>query len=96
MIFMPSAVRHSFHVTTAVEWTVVANARGEQVEPGAWEFEPTRPLASALVENVEGLSVVPFGETLFAFAAVLLVSSMFLSLAGFTAKQSMRKYGVRP
>jgi phosphate transport system permease protein len=59
-------------------------------------FEPTRPLASALVENVEGLSVVPFGETLFAFAAVLLVSSMFLSLAGFTAKQSMRKYGVRP
>jgi phosphate transport system permease protein len=59
-------------------------------------LEPTRPLASALVENVEGLSVVPFGETLFAFAAVLLVSSMFLSLAGFAAKQSMRKYGVRP
>jgi phosphate transport system permease protein len=59
-------------------------------------FEPTRPLASALVENVEGLTVEPFGETLFAFAAVLLVSSMFLSLAGFVAKQSMRKYGVRP
>jgi phosphate ABC transporter permease protein PstC len=59
-------------------------------------FEPTRPLASALVENVEGLTVEPFGQTLFAFAAVLLVSSMFLSLAGFTAKQSMRKYGVRP
>jgi phosphate transport system permease protein len=59
-------------------------------------FEPTRPLASALVENVEGLSVEPFGQTLFAFAAVLLVSSMLLSLAGFAAKQSMRKYGVRP
>ena len=59
-------------------------------------FEPTRPLASALVENVEGLTVVPFGQTLFAFAAVLLVSSMFLSLAGFVAKQSMRKYGVQP
>lgn len=59
-------------------------------------FEPTRPLASALVENVEGLTVVPFGDTLFAFAAVLLVSSMFLSLAGFVAKQPMRKYGVRP
>jgi ABC-type phosphate transport system permease subunit len=56
-------------------------------------FEPTRPLASALVENVEGLSVVPFGQTLFAFAAVLLVSSMLLSLAGFAAKQPMRKYG---
>jgi phosphate ABC transporter permease protein PstC len=59
-------------------------------------FEPTRPLASALVENVEGLSVVPFGQTLFAFAAVLLVSSMLLSLAGFAAKQPMRKYGIRP
>jgi len=59
-------------------------------------FEPTRPLASALVENVEGLTVVPFGQTLFAFAAVLLVSSMFLSLAGFVAKQSMRRYGVQP
>jgi phosphate transport system permease protein len=59
-------------------------------------FEPTRPLASALVENVEGLNVVPFGQTLFAFAAVLLVSSMFLSLAGFIAKQPLRKYGVRP
>lgn len=59
-------------------------------------FEPTRPLASVLVENVEGLTVVPFGQTLFAFAAVLLVSSMFLSLAGFVAKQSMRRYGVQP
>lgn len=59
-------------------------------------FEPTRPLASALVENVEGLGVRPFGQTLFAFAAVLLVSSMFLSLAGFAAKQSMRRYGVQP
>jgi phosphate ABC transporter permease protein PstC len=59
-------------------------------------FEPTRPLASALVENVEGLNVAPFGQTLFAFAAVLLVSSMFLSLAGFVAKQPLRKYGVQP
>jgi phosphate transport system permease protein len=59
-------------------------------------FEPTRPLASALVENVEGLSVEPFGQTLFAFAAVLLVSSMFLSLGGYIAKQPMRRYGVRP
>jgi phosphate ABC transporter permease protein PstC len=59
-------------------------------------FEPTRPLASALVENVEGLSVVPFGQTLYAFAAVLLISSMFLSLAGWVAKQPLRKYGVRP
>jgi phosphate transport system permease protein len=59
-------------------------------------FEPTRPLASALVENVEGISVVPFGQTLYAFAAVLLISSLFLSLGGWIAKQPLRKYGVRP
>lgn len=59
-------------------------------------FEPTRPLASALVENVEGITVVPFGQTLYAFAAVLLVSSLFLSLGGWLAKQPLRKYGVRP
>ncbi len=43
-------------------------------------FEPARPLAAAIVDNAEGLSVVPFGQTLYAFAAVLLVSSVFLSL----------------
>jgi len=59
-------------------------------------FEPTRPLASALVENVEGLTVVPLGQTLYAFAAILLVTSMALSLGGWAAKQPMRKYGVRP
>jgi phosphate transport system permease protein len=59
-------------------------------------FEPARPLAATIVDNAEGLSVVPFGETLYAFAAVLLVSSMFLSLGGWAAKQPMRKYGLRP
>ncbi len=59
-------------------------------------LEPTRPLASALVENVEGLTVEPFGQTLYAFAAVLLISSICLSLGGWLAKQPMRKYGVRP
>jgi phosphate transport system permease protein len=59
-------------------------------------FEPARPLAATIVDNAEGLSVVPFGETLYAFAAVLLVSSMFLSLGGWAAKQPMRKYGLTP
>lgn len=56
-------------------------------------FEPTRPLAATIVENAEGLSVEPFGQTLYAFAAVLLVSSMFLSFAGWAAKQPMKRYG---
>jgi phosphate transport system permease protein len=59
-------------------------------------FEPTRPLAATIVDNAEGLSVVPFAETLYAFAAILLVSSMFLSLGGWAAKRPLRRYGVQP
>jgi phosphate transport system permease protein len=58
-------------------------------------FEPTRPLAATIVDNAEGLSVKPFGQTIYAFAAVLLVSSLMLSLAGWAAKQPLRRYGVR-
>jgi phosphate ABC transporter permease protein PstC len=59
-------------------------------------FEPTRPLAATIVDNAEGLSVKPFGQTIYAFAAILLVSSMFLSFGGWLAKQPLRRYGVNP
>ena len=55
-------------------------------------FEPARTLAATVVDNAEGLSVKPFGQTVYAFAAVLLVSSAFLSFAGWAARRSMRKY----
>jgi phosphate transport system permease protein len=58
-------------------------------------FEPARTLAATVVDNAEGLSVKPFGETIYAFAAVLLISSFFLSFAGWVARQSMRKYTVQ-
>ena len=58
-------------------------------------FEPARPLAATIVDNAEGLSVEPFGQTLYAFAAILLVSSVFLSLGGWMAKQPLKRYGVR-
>jgi phosphate ABC transporter permease protein PstC len=57
-------------------------------------FEPTRPLAATIVDNAEGLSVAPFGQTIYALAAVLLVSSAFLSLAGWAAKQPLKRYGI--
>jgi phosphate transport system permease protein len=57
-------------------------------------FEPTRPLAATIVDNAEGLSVEPFGQTIYAFAAVLLVSSAFLSFAGWAAKQPLKRYGM--
>jgi phosphate transport system permease protein len=59
-------------------------------------FEPVRTLASAIVDNAEGLSVIPFGQTIYAFAFILLVSSAILSWAGWAAKLPLRKYGIRP
>jgi len=58
-------------------------------------FEPTRPLAATIVDNAEALSVKPLGQTVYAFAAVLLVSSLFLSVGGWAAKRPLRRYGVR-
>lgn len=55
-------------------------------------FEPSRPLAATIVDNAEGLSVQPFGETLYAFASVLLISAAGLSFAGYYARRSLNKY----
>ena len=55
-------------------------------------LEPARPLASTIVDNAEGLSVVPFGQTMYAFAAILLISSAFLSFAGWAARKSFSRY----
>ena len=59
-------------------------------------FEPARPLASTIVEGAEGFSVAPFGQTLYAFGAVLLVSSLLLSLGAHYAKRPLRRYGLTP
>ena len=59
-------------------------------------FEPARPLAATIVDNAEGLSVEPFGETIYAFGAVLLVSTGMLSLAGYAARRSLRRYTLSP
>ena len=58
-------------------------------------FEPTRPLAASIVTNQEGLSVKPFAQTLYAFAALLLLSAVALSLVGWAAKQPLKRYGIR-
>jgi phosphate transport system permease protein len=57
-------------------------------------LEPARPLAATIVANSEGLSVKPFGETMYAFAAVLLVSAGMLSFAGWAARRSLRRWMV--
>jgi aminopeptidase N len=44
----------TLHVTAPADWVVVANAAGEQVEPGRWEFEQTQPLSTYFVTLVAG------------------------------------------
>jgi phosphate transport system permease protein len=64
------------------------------LDGGIFFLEPLRPLAATIVDNAEGLSVVPFAQTIYAFAAVLLVSSVALSIGGWAAKRPLRKFGV--
>ena len=59
-------------------------------------FEPSRPLAATIVDNADGLSVQPFGETLYAFAAVLLVSAGGLSFAGWFIRRRLRRFSLSP
>jgi phosphate transport system permease protein len=58
--------------------------------------EPARPLAATIVDNSEGLSVPPFADTLYAFAAVLLVSAAFLSFGGWYIRRHLRRYTLSP
>ena len=55
--------------------------------------EPARGLAPTILHNTdEFYSSPPMKHTLFAIGAVLLVSTAFLSLAGWAAKQPMKRY----
>ena len=56
-------------------------------------YEPSRPLAPTIVKNIDSLGSAPSNATLFAIAAVLLMSAAFFSLAGWVARRAMRKYG---
>jgi phosphate transport system permease protein len=81
----------------AIMLSMVSGSQGFSPNPldGLTFFlEPSRPLAATIVDNAEGLSVKPFGQTIYAFAAVLLVSTFFLSLAGWAAKQPLKRYGM--
>jgi phosphate transport system permease protein len=58
-------------------------------------FEPVRPLAATIVQNADGINQPAFGATLYAMAAVLLVSALMLSFAGWAVKRPLRRYGIR-
>ncbi len=82
----------------AIMLSMVSGSVGFEPNPldGALFFlEPLSPLAAKIVDNAEGLSVESFGATIYAFAAVLLISTMVFSLASFFVKRSMRRYLTR-
>jgi phosphate transport system permease protein len=56
--------------------------------------EPARPLAASIVQYSEGLSVEPLAQTMYAFAAVLLVSAAFLSFTGWYIRRHLRRYSL--
>jgi phosphate transport system permease protein len=58
-------------------------------------FEPVRPLAATILQNKEGLTIPVLAHTVYAIAAVLLVSAAMLSFAGWFAKQRFNRYGLR-
>jgi phosphate transport system permease protein len=57
-------------------------------------FEPARPLAASIVQYSEGLSAEPLAQTMYAFAAVLLVSAAFLSFTGWYIRRRLRRYSL--
>jgi phosphate transport system permease protein len=82
----------------AIMLSMVSGSRGFAANPldgTTFLFEPVRPLAATIIGYIDGLSVAALAQTLYAIAAVLLISSAMLSLAGWAAKQPLKKYGIR-
>jgi phosphate transport system permease protein len=82
----------------AIMLSMVSGGRGFAANPLdgiTFFFEPVRPLAATIVQNAEGLSIPALGHTMYAVAAVLLVSAAMLSFAGWAAKQPLKRYGIR-
>jgi phosphate transport system permease protein len=81
----------------AIMLSMVSGSRGFAANPIdglTFLFEPVRPLAATIVQNSEGLTNPPLKHTVYAMAAVLLVSAAMLSLAGWAARQPLRRFGI--
>jgi phosphate ABC transporter permease protein PstC len=82
----------------AIMLSMVSGSRGFAANPLdgiTFLFEPVRPLAATIVQNSEGLTIPVLAHTVYAMAAVLLVSAAMLSFAGWAAKQPLKRYGIR-
>jgi phosphate transport system permease protein len=54
-------------------------------------FEPSRGVAASILQYKDEITSTPMKQTLFAFAAVLLVSALSLSISGWAAKQPQKR-----
>jgi phosphate transport system permease protein len=82
----------------AIMLAMVAGSRGFAANPLdgiTFLFEPVRPLAATIAQESGGLTIGPLATTIYAIAAVLLVSAALLSFAGWAAKQPLKRYGIR-
>jgi phosphate transport system permease protein len=82
----------------AIMLSMVSGSRGFAANPldgVTFLFEPVRPLAATVLDYIDSINVKPVEQTLYAMTAVLLVSCALLSLAGWAAKQPMKRYGIR-
>jgi phosphate transport system permease protein len=57
-------------------------------------FEPVQPLAATIIKEFGGQQTGAVAHTIYAIAAVLLVSAALLSFAGWAAKQPLKRYGI--
>jgi phosphate ABC transporter permease protein PstC len=82
----------------AIMLSMVSGSRGFSPNPLdgiSFLFEPLRPLAATIAENAESLNGPAIRSSVYAFAVLLLFSSLMLSVGGFLAKQPMKRYGIR-
>jgi phosphate transport system permease protein len=82
----------------AVALSMVSGSRGFSPNPLdgiTYIFEPIRPLAASMVENVDAMNAPAVKSSIYAFALLLLLSSFALSVGGFFAKLPMRRQGLR-
>src|SRR6476620_10289870 len=82
----------------AIMLSMVSGSKGFSPNPAdglTFIFEPLRTLASTIVEDADSLNAPTVQSSVYAFALLLLFSSLVLSLAAWAAKQPLKKYGVQ-
>jgi ABC-type phosphate transport system permease subunit len=82
----------------AVMISMVSGSRGfspNVLDGLSFVFEPMRSLAATMVESAEAINAPAVKSSIYAFALLLLLSSLTLSVGGYLAKLPMRRQGMR-